>query len=303
MKYYVGIDLGGTNVRVAKVDEDGKILQDMIERSHGAEGPKELVRDTIFSMLDKVDDLKSCEGIGIAIPGPVDPVKQVMPIANNMACFEDYPLAALIKERYNIPVYLDNDANMAGLAEAYLGAGKGKPIVYYITHSTGVGGGLIVNGKVVSGQMGFAGEIGNVIVNDKATYTTKYLRAGAIEAESSGTGLGRKAVEVYGEGADAKTVFDNLKNGDPKAKELVDEMARNMGRLLATIGQILDPHCFVIGGGVSKQSDYYWPKMIETYHELFNGIKPAEVLKAQLDEPGVLGAAMLVKANGNVWFI
>lgn len=300
MKYYIGIDLGGTNVRVAKVDEEGKIVQDMIEASHGAEGPRELVRDTIFGMLDKIEGLKECEGIGIAIPGPVDPVKQVMPIANNMAGFEDYPLAALIQERYNIPVYLDNDANMAGLAESYFGAGKGKAIVYYITHSTGVGGGLIVNGKVVMGQMGFAGEIGNIIVKDGCERYSKYLQPGSIESESSGTGLARKAVKAYGQGKTAIDLFEHYKQGDQVAIDIVNEMADNMGRLLATISQIVDPHVFVIGGGVSKQKEYYWPQMIEAYHKYFNGIKPAEVLPAKLEEPGVLGAAMLVRANGDV---
>ena len=300
MKYYIGIDLGGTNVRVAKVDEEGKIVQDLIERSHGSEGPRELVRDTIFSMLDKIEDLDKCEGIGIAIPGPVDTYNMVMTISNNIVGFENYPIAQIIKDRYKLPVYLDNDANMAALAEATFGAGKGKPIVYYITHSTGVGGGLVINGHVVSGQLGYAGEIGNIIVKDGCKRYSEYLNAGSIESESSGTGLGRKAVSLYGEGKTAKDIFDKLKQGDPKAKEVIDEMADNMGRLLATIGQVVDPHCFVIGGGVSSQSEYYWPKMIEAYHKYFNGIKPAEVLKAKLSEPGVLGAAMLVKVNGKV---
>lgn len=300
MKYYIGIDLGGTNVRVAKIDENGNIIQDIKERSYGSQGPKERVRDIIFSMLDRIDDLKSCEGIGVAIPGPVDVYNMVMPISNNLAGFENYPLAKLIKERYDMPVYLDNDANMAGLAEATLGAGKGKGIVYYITHSTGVGGGLVVNGKVVSGQMGFAGEIGNIIVKDGCKRYSKYLCAGSIESESSGTGLTRKACELYGEGKTSKDIFEKYKEGDLKAIEVVNEMADNMGRLLATIGQILDPHCFIIGGGVASQSDLYWPQMIEAYHSYFNGIKPAEVLKAQLDEPGVLGAAMLVRENGKV---
>ena len=300
MKYYIGVDLGGTNVRVAKVDENGNIIMDMIERSHGAEGPKELVRDTIFSMLDKIEDIKSCEGIGVAIPGPVDVYNKVMPISNNLKGFENYPLAALIEERYGIPVYLDNDANMAGLAEAVLGAGKGKPIVYYITHSTGIGGGLVVDGKVVSGQMGFAGEIGNIIVKDGCERYSKYLNAGSVESESSGTGLIRKTSALYGKGKTAFDLFEHYREGDPEAVKVVEEMADNMGRLLATISQVVDPHCFVIGGGVSKQSDYYWPQMIEAYHKYFNGVKPAEVLKPEIAEPGVLGAAMLVKANGKV---
>ncbi|MBR0461736.1 MAG: ROK family protein [Erysipelotrichaceae bacterium] len=302
MKYYVGIDLGGTNVRVAKVDEEGNIIQDIIERSHGSTGPKELVRDTIFSMLDRIEKLEECEGIGIAVPGPVDIYNRVMPISNNLKDFEDYPLAGLIEKRYKykIPVYIENDANMAGLAEALLGAGKGKPIVYYLTHSTGIGGALIVNGKVLSGQMGFAGEVGNIIVRDNCPKHSKYLNAGSAESESSGTGLGRKAKELYGEDATSKMLFDKAKEGDEKAITIIDEMADNMGRLLATIGQVVDPHIFVLGGGVSESSELFWPKMIENYHKYFNGIKYADVAKAQLKEPGVLGAALLVKENGKV---
>ena len=300
MKYYVGIDLGGTNVRVAKVDDEGNIIQDIIESSHGSTGPRELVRDTIFSMLDRVEDLGECEGIGIAVPGPVDVYNRVMPISNNLKDFEDYPLAKLLEERYQMPVFIDNDANMAGLAEALLGAGKGKPIVYYITHSTGIGGALIVDGKVISGQMGFAGEIGNIIVRDGCVKYSKYLNAGSAESESSGTGLGRKAKALYGEDAGSKELFDKAREGDEKALAVIDEMAVNMGRLLATIGQIADPHVFVFGGGVSQSSELYWPRMIEAYHEYFNGIRYAEIRKAQLKEPGVLGAALLVKENGKV---
>lgn len=300
MKYYIGIDLGGTKVRVAKVDEEGKIVEEYSDFSHGLEGPRELILNTIISLIDKIDNVKGCEGIGIAVPGPVDVYNMVMPMAVNLVGFKDYPFAKIIEEKYQIPVYLDNDANMAGLAEAVLGAGKGKPIVYYLTHSTGIGGALIINGKVVSGQMGYAGEIANIIVKDNCKKINENLNAGAVEAESSGTALARKASELYGETTSTKTLFENARKGDLKAQALIDEAAKNMGRLLATIGQIVDPHIFVIGGGVSKDSDLYWPKMIETYHELFNGIKPALVTKAELKEPGVLGAAMLVKEGGNV---
>ena len=297
MKYYIGIDLGGTNVRLVKVDENGNILQDMIEESHGDTGPKELVRDTIYSMLDRVDNLNECEGIGMAIPGPIDVYNKVMTISNNLVGFENYKLADLIEEKYGIPVYLDNDANAAALAEALLGAGKGKPIVYFITHSTGIGGGLVVDGKIVSGQLGYAGEIGNIIVKDGCEKYSEYLCAGAVESESSGTGLRRKAEKIYGKGATARELFEHYKAGEKEAIDIVNEMADNMGRLLATISQVVDPHVFVIGGGVSKQADYYWPQMIEAYHKYFNSIKPAEVKHVELKEPGVLGAAMLVKAN------
>ena len=295
MKYYIGIDLGGTNVRVGKIDENNNIVQEITVPSFGCIGPKEKITETIFSTLDKIDNIKECEGIGIGVPGPVDVYSRTMTIANNLVGFENYPIASLIEERYNIPVYIENDANVAGLAEALLGAGKDKEIVYYITHSTGIGGALIVNGHIVSGQKGFAGEIGNIIVKENGVDTNKHLNNGAIETLYSGTALDNKARQLYGPDANTKILFDKAKEGDLKAISIIDETSYYMGKLLATISQIIDPHVFVIGGGVSKNSDYYWPKMIETYHQLFNGTKYAEVKKAELREPGLLGASLLVR--------
>ena len=301
MNYYVGVDLGGTNVRACKMDDDGNILEEFVTKSYGLTGPKEKIRDAVFSVLDQITDIDKTQGIGVAIPGPVDIYNRVMPISNNLVGFENYKIADLIEERYDRPVYLDNDANMAGLAEAMLGAGKNKPIVYYITHSTGIGGALIFNHKIVSGQMGFAGEIGNIIVKDGCQRYSDYLNPGSIESESSGRGLGRKAARAFGEGNTCKELFEKYAENDPKAIELVDEMADQMGRLLATISQICDPHIFVIGGGVAlNQHEKYFDKMVESYHKYFNGIKPAQVVLAKIKEPGVMGAAMLVKANGEV---
>ena len=128
-----------------------------------------------------------------------------------------------------------------------------------------------------------------------------YLNPGSIESESSGRGLGRKAARAFGEGNTCKELFEKYNENDSKAVELVDEMADQMGRLLATIGQICDPHIFVIGGGVAlNQHEKYFDKMVESYHKYFNGIKPAQVVLAKIKEPGVMGAAMLVKANGEV---
>lgn len=298
MNYYVGVDLGGTNVRACKMDDDGNIIEIYDTKSYGVEGPKEKIRDAIFSVLDKISDIKSTEGIGIAVPGPVDTYKKVMTMSSNLVGFKDYPICELIEERYGLPVYIDNDANMAGLAEAIYGAGKGQPIVYYITHSTGIGGGLIVDGKLISGQKGYAGEIGNIIVKHDGEKLIPNLNAGSVESESSGRGIGTKAKKFLGEDASARSLFEAARNGDKKALEEVDIMADNMGKLLATISQIVDPHVFVFGGSVAThQNDIYWPKMKEAYRKYFNGVKLADLKLAELKEPGVIGAATLVKVN------
>ena len=297
MNFYIGVDLGGTNVRACKIDEDGNIIEQYDQESYGLVGPKEKIRDAVFSCIDKIHDIDKTKGIGIAVPGPVDVYKKQMTMSSNLVGFKDYNLVSLLEERYHLPVFIDNDANMAGLAEAVLGAGKDEDIVYYITHSTGIGGALIVGKKLISGQKGFAGEIGNIVVKDGCKKEVDTLNAGSVESEASGRALTRKAREFLGANATSKDLFDEYKNDNMDAISIINEMAYEMGRLLATIGQVVDPHVFVLGGGVSNhQADIYWPMMIKAYQELFNG-RPAKVVKAKLKEPGILGAAMLVKTS------
>ena len=297
MNFYIGVDLGGTNVRACKIDEDGNIIEQYDQESYGLVGPKEKIRDAVFSCIDKIHDIDKTKGIGIAVPGPVDVYKKQMTMSSNLVGFKDYNLVSLLEERYHLPVFIDNDANMAGLAEAVLGAGKDEDIVYYITHSTGIGGALIVGKKLISGQKGFAGEIGNIVVKDGCKKEVDTLNAGSVESEASGRALTRKARELLGANATSKDLFDEYKKGNMDAISIINEMAYEMGRLLATIGQVVDPHVFVLGGGVSNhQADIYWPMMINAYQELFNG-RPAKVVKAKLKEPGILGAAMLVKTS------
>lgn len=297
MNFYIGVDLGGTNVRTCKIDEDGNIIEQYDQESYGLVGPKEKIRDAVFSCIDKIHDIDKTKGIGIAVPGPVDVYKKQMTMSSNLVGFKDYNLVSLLEERYHLPVFIDNDANMAGLAEAVLGAGKDEDIVYYITHSTGIGGALIAGKKLISGQKGFAGEIGNIVVKDGCKKEVDTLNAGSVESEASGRALTRKARELLGANATSKDLFDEYKKGNIDAISIINEMAYEMGRLLATIGQVVDPHVFVLGGGVSNhQADIYWPMMIKAYQELFNG-KPAKVVKAKLKEPGILGAAMLVKTS------
>ena len=297
MNFYIGVDLGGTNVRTCKIDEDGNIIEQYDQESYGLVGPKEKIRDAVFSCIDKIHDIDKTKGIGIAVPGPVDVYKKQMTMSSNLVGFKDYNLVSLLEEKYHLPVFIDNDANMAGLAEAVLGAGKDEDIVYYITHSTGIGGALIAGKKLISGQKGFAGEIGNIVVKDGCKKEVDTLNAGSVESEASGRALTRKARELLGANATSKDLFDEYKKGNIDAISIINEMAYEMGRLLATIGQVVDPHVFVLGGGVSNhQADIYWPMMIKAYQELFNG-KPAKVVKAKLKEPGILGAAMLVKTS------
>ena len=299
MSNYIGIDLGGTNVRVAKVTGDGQILQDIISPSYGDQGP-EKIEANIIEMLNQFD-MSDVRSIGLAIPGPVDRERNVITISTNIPGCANYPFADNIQKNTGIPVFLDNDANVAGLAEAVLGSGKGYNVVYYITHSTGIGGALIVDGKVISGHKGYAGEVANVIVDTDAEQFDyyKHLNVGAVESIASGRAIGMIGEKVIGEEANsARKVFVLASEGEERAKAIIDKMAKDVATLLSSIAAIVAPDCFVIGGGCSHSSVLYFDELNEYYKSMVHEVlKDVPILKASLSEPGVIGAAMMGRSH------
>ena len=270
MKTYIGIDLGGTNVRVAKVTEFGEVLSQVKGPSFGMEGPTK-VMSNLKEMVREIPGWKDCSAIGVGVPGPVDKKSGSMVLSTNLKGFTGYPLADELSKEFGMPAFVDNDANVAGLAEALVGAGKDKSVVYYVTISTGIGG------KTVSGKHGFGGEIANIII-DRDREKFNNLNAGAVENEASGTHITRKAKEVIQdkEILHAGNVFDLADAGDERAIKIVEEATKDLGQMFATIACVCDPDVFVIGGGMTNT-----PFVIAT-----------------LDEPGIIGAAMLPMSEG-----
>lgn len=297
MKTYIGVDLGGTNVRAAIVDEEGKVLVQKKSPSYAQEG-KEKVMDTIINLIKSLPDYESCSGIGVGVPGPCDEKTGSMVLATNLPGFEGYSIANKLEETFHMPSFIDNDANVAALAEALVGAGKGKKVVYYVTLSTGIGGGLVINGECISGKHGFTGEIANIII-DRNRSKVNYLAVGAIENEASGTAITRKANEKASKKyKHAGEVFEDAHNGDPVAKEIVDNVARDLAQLFATIACVCDPDIFILGGGMMQSSDLFLPSVIEKFKEISHTqLHDDEFVLASLEEPGVIGAAMLPKSK------
>lgn len=297
MKTYIGVDLGGTNVRAAIVDEDGKVLIQKKSPSYAQEG-KEKVMNTIINLIKSLPDYESCSGIGVGVPGPCDEKTGSMVLATNLPGFEGYSIANKLEETFHMPSFIDNDANVAALAEALVGAGKGKKVVYYVTLSTGIGGGLVINGECISGKHGFTGEIANIII-DRNRSKVNYLAVGAIENEASGTAITRKANEKASKKyKHAGEVFEDAHNGDLIAKEIVDNVARDLAQLFATIACVCDPDIFILGGGMMQSSELFLPSVIEKFKEISHTqLHDDEFVLASLEEPGVIGAAMLPKSK------
>ncbi len=299
MKQYIGIDLGGTNIRVMRVTEDGNILHEVKQPTDVNKGINQLV-DKMIQMIEDVNS-PEVQGIGIGVPGPVDTKRGLAIQVTNIPGFADYPIGKVIQDRFDLPTYVDNDANVAGLAEAVLGAGKGKSIVEYVTLSTGIGGALIVNQQLVSGQRGCAGEIANIIVKPDGDLIGS-LNKGALEVEASGTALVRKANEQLNQPIEhAGQVYQLAHEGNVKAKALVDEQIDLIARGLAAIAHVVDPDVFVLGGGLMKSKEYFLDALKQRFDGYILGVMRGhtQIVEAKLDDPGVIGAAMLPMTNSH----
>ena len=298
MKTYIGIDLGGTNVRVAKIDEAGKVIAQVKGPSYGQEGPAK-VMENIKSMVREIPGWKDCVGMGVGVPGPVDTKAGCMVLSTNLPGFAGYPFADELSKEFGMPAFLDNDANVAALAEALVGAGKGLKYVFYTTISTGIGGCLVVDGKTVSGKHGFGGEVANIII-DRNREKINYLNVGAIENEASGTGLKRKYEKHSGVPIEhTGVVFEKAEAGDEAAKKAVAEFEKDLGQYFATIACVCDPDIFILGGGMMKSADKFLPGVIAQYKEMSHtAVHDTPFVLAGLEEPGIIGAAMLPKSQG-----
>ena len=288
----------GNKYTRAVVQEDGKILCMKKSESHPERGA-EPVMETMISLIESLDGYQECEGIGMGIPGPINTAEGKIIVSTNLPKLIGYPIADHIRDHFGKPTFMDNDVKVAALGEAVLGAGKGYPIVYYVTISTGIGGALVIDRKVVSGQNGHAGEIGNICIDrDREKYNI--LNAGAVENEASGTAITRKGRAVFGDSIrNAGDVFALARSGDEKALEIVDNMAYDLAMMFSAIGHIIDPHVFVVGGGVMKGKDVFFDKMEKYYRSMIHeGMQPVVFKEAELEEPGIAGAAMLPMTRG-----
>lgn len=293
MKNYVGIDLGGTNVRAAVVTEEGTILSEMKTKTEAEKGPDYIVNKIIVLVREVMKNYE-IHGIGIGFPGPIDGLNNDIVMSTNIPGMEHYPITKKLEEVFKVPVYIENDANVAGLAEALVGAGKLYSSTYYVTISTGIGGAFVVNGKVISGKHGHAGEIANIVI-DRNRKKYNHLNIGAVENEASGTAITRKGREIFGDSIEhAGKVFDLARANDEKALAIVDEMAKDLAYMFSVIAHVVDPHIFVLGGGVMAGKDVFLDKMIAYYMDLVHpAMRTIEFAEAKLEEPGIVGAAML----------
>ncbi|WP_133016181.1 ROK family protein [Clostridium cuniculi] len=305
-KYVVGVDLGGTKIYTALVDLEGNIIKEKTVETLAHEGEQAVmgrIIDTINYVIDGTDkDL--IKSIGIGSPGPLD-VKNGIIIENSNLPFKNFAIVKTIKETYDLPTYLDNDANVATLGEFMFGAGKGTENMVFITASTGIGGGAVLNGKLFRGSTGNALEVGHMTVATEGP-RCGCGNLGCAEALGSGTAIGKRAKEAVlsnvvtslknYENVTAKEVFKEAANGDRVAKNILNTSLTYLGIAVANTITNFDPEKVVVGGGVVNGGDI----VIETIRNVVEErcmaafVENCTIEKAVLGgKAGVLGAAAL----------
>ena len=307
-KYCFGVDVGGTTVKLGLFSTEGNLIDKWEIPTRSADGGKLILPDIADSILAKLEERsisrEDIAGVGVGVPGPVDGEGTIYNAVNlGWGIFNvKKELQALV----NIPVEVGNDANVAALGEMWQGGARGYANVVLATLGTGVGGGIIVEGKILSGSTGAAGEIGHIHVEDDETEKCGCGNVGCLEQYASATGVVRLAKRklaasdmdssLRGIEVTAKDVWDAVKAGDALAIEVADQFGWYLGRALANIANVVNPEIFVLGGGVSKAGDVlieYIQKYYKTY--AFPAAKGVLFGLAKLgNDAGIYGSAKMV---------
>jgi glucokinase len=294
MTLRIGVDLGGTNMRAALLDDKGRILKEAKEKTAAHAGPVKVIANLI-SLIEKVKGDESVLGIGIGCPGPLDARSGTILSPPNLPGWDRIPLAAIVEEHFELPVKVDNDANVAAVAEARLGAGAGYESIYYLTVSTGVGGGFVINGKVFQGANGYAGEVGNMIVVPNGRKHPS-LNPGALESLASGTAIGA-AGESNGIPGGSEAVFTEARMGNEVAQCIIDEAVDYLAMAIANLTHAINPAVFVLGGGVmSAEEQILHPLRAKVKEYVYPELKElVKIVPAKLgSNSGVIGAGFIV---------
>jgi glucokinase len=313
-KLTIGVDLGGTQIRAALADEKGGILRRTSCLTLAEEGLGPVIgriKGAIYEMMESTDR-GQLQGIGIVAPGPSDPWKGVIIEAPNLSGWVNIPLKALLEEEFGLPVMVGNDANLAALAEQRFGAGQGVSDLIYITVSTGIGGGIIVDNRLLLGARGMAGEIGHQTIEAHGP-RCNCGNVGCLEALAAGPAIARRARELIKSGVEtsiadlvggdldrisAKVVNMAAQAGDPVAIEVFRQAGFYIGVGIVNLLHLFNPSLIIIGGSVTKAGDLLFEPIRATVRERAMASyywEDTPIVPAALgDDVGLLGAVALV---------
>ena len=307
-KYAFGVDIGGTTVKLGLFDKEGCVLAKWeIPTDKSNEGSAILpdVADSIKAkMQERGIEKDDVVGVGVGAPGPIDSEGTVYRAVN--LGWGVFNIAKVLNGYLDLPVKAGNDANVAAFGEMWQGGGRGYKKLVAVTVGTGVGGGIIVEGNILTGATGAGGEIGHIHIEDNEEECCGCQNKGCLEQYASATGVVRLAKKRLAKdnapsklrngNLSAKAVFDAVKEGDEVAIEIAKEFGDYLGKGLAAVASVVNPEVFVIGGGVSKAGDVLFEYICPAYQKYaFHGCRSAKFVLATLgNDAGIYGAAGLI---------
>ena len=311
-EYAFGIDLGGTTAKIGLFTTSGALLEKWEVATDTSHAGEHILENLAAAVLGKMKEQsiqpEQVEGVGIGVPGPVLDSSIVPIVCANLGGWGERNVSAQLSGLLNgLKVLVGNDANVAALGEIWMGAAKGAKNAVMVTLGTGVGGGVVVNGKVIDGVHGAGGEIGHITVNRHETAVCGCGKRGCLEQYSSATGVVRCMKKLLDENPDipcvlrgtefaAKDVFDAARNGDALAAREVDEMSDTLGMALANIASTVDPEAFLVGGGVARAGDVLFAPLNKHFQEYaFKSCRETPIKQASLgNDAGIYGAVRLI---------
>ncbi|MBQ7885484.1 MAG: ROK family glucokinase [Clostridia bacterium] len=302
---YFGVDIGGTATKIGAFDQRGMLLSKWEIKTDTSENGGLILPNVAEEILHYARNLSRVVAIGVGIPGPVQRGGYVRRCVN-LGWGDFNPARELAAILRGVPVFAGNDANMAALGEYWQGSGRDAENLVFITLGTGVGGGIILDGRMVFGMGGLGGEIGHVVVNPEETIPCNCGQYGCLDQTASATGIVRAAQRLLSESGapsalralesiTARDVVDAARHGDQLAEKAFDSCMYFLGKSMAMLTNILDPEVFIIGGGVSKAGDYLVDTVKKHYELLavLSDHKAAISLAKLGNDAGVYGAAKL----------
>ena len=292
MNYFIGVDIGGTNIRACVIDEGNNIVDKFKIKNEVSEGPTKNI-DNLYNEINKRWQSYNIKSLGVACPGPLDLKNGIIINPPNLIGWENFQIKDYMSEKFKLPVIVNNDANVAGYGEAMVGVAKECESVYYITLSTGVGGGFIYKNEIINGFNNVAAEINNMIINED-TYSHNGLNKGSLEGQCSGTNISRLANSKLNQQISTKDVFDRAHLGDKICKDVIDNWVLNISKAISNIIVTVDPEVIVLGGSVILNNAKYLDNIVESVKKLvFKGVN-IDIRLAELgDDAGLIGCGVL----------
>lgn len=298
VKYSIGVDLGGTNLRAAVVQEDGKLVEKISGSTPIGSSPEPAIEDMVRSIktLQERHGAEGMVGVGVGVPGFIRMKEGVIAGWNNRPAFNGYPVRDQIEKRLGKKVILENDANAAALGEKWMGAGRDVDDLVLLTLGTGLGGGIIIGGRILHGYMGMAGELGHITISPNGN-PCGCGNCGCLEKHASATAISAMSQLLFpGSHMTSEEVYNKAKEGDTRALAVFRSMGEHLGVALAMLINIFNFPLYLLSGGPLPSWEFFAPAMLAevqrrsaTYR-----LAPTRIEKAHLgNEAGLYGAAYL----------